>query len=124
MEENKKIILAGTNLFFSEKLSAQLRRGGYSVLSESSFEGIRNHLASGISAVVLDLASRGMDAVDLIRKLKASPETAKIPLVGFCGHKDGDLIESARSAGCDLVTTNGTVSSDLPGLLREIGGAS
>ncbi len=115
-----KILLIETNLFFSTKIAGELKQLGYEVEKETSFEGARAKASSETAAIIIDLASRGLDAVQIIKNLKNSPETSPIPVIGFCGHADQGLIESAKSAGCNLVTTNGKISSDLSGLLKTV----
>lgn len=121
METKKKIILVETNVFFSAKIVDRLKRLGFSVDTESSCQEVMNKAGSGISAVIIDLAARGLDVLETIKKLKNSPETTSIPLIGFCGHKEHALMESARSSGCDLVTTNALITSDLTALFAKLG---
>lgn len=122
MEERKRILLVETNIFFSARLVGQLKKLGYDVEVSGGDPAARGKSGVGTSAVIVDLAAKGLDAAGIIKKLKGAPETASIPVIGFCGHAEAELIESARSAGCDLVTTNGRISSDLPGVLAEAAG--
>lgn len=120
VEEKKKIILIEKNIFFSTKIVGQLKHLGYSVDIVSNYQEVKNKAGSGISAIIIDLAARDMNVLEIIKKLKDSPRTASIPLIGFGGHKEHALLESARSSGCALVTTNSDITSDLPKLLEKI----
>ena len=120
MAASKVIILLGTNLFFTQKMATQLKQAGHTVYVESSYEGVRGKAGAGVSAVVIDLAAKGMDAVDILKKMKASPETKAIPTLGFCGHADTALMDAARSAGCGLVVTNGVAAAGLPAHLDRL----
>ena len=110
----KSVLLLIDNLFFRQKLAAQLKELGYGAVFEPAGE---------FSAVIVDLAPRNLNAADVIRKMKGDSETSKIPIIGFCGHAETARMETARAAGCDIVTTNGVISSGLGGLLEKIGGA-
>lgn len=118
--KRKKIILVDANIFFSTKIVSRLEHLGYSVNTVNSYQGIKNNLSLGISAVIIDLSVHGINVLDIIKKLKESPETASIPLIGFAGHKEHALLKSARSFGCDLVTTNSAITLDMQALLDEI----
>jgi CheY-like chemotaxis protein len=71
-------------------------------------------------AILLDLNSRRLAAVDCARALKADPATRRIPIVGFVSHMQSDLIAAARAAGCDLVLSRSAFSRRLPDLLRKL----
>ena len=114
------VILACSNLFFSQKLSSQLKGLGYPVIVENSLSAIQEKSKDGIFAVIVDLAVRGTDALKLINGIKSDSRTAGVPVIGFCGHADMDRMDAARAAGCDLVTTNGAISSNLAGILEKI----
>ena len=120
VKEHKKIVLVETNIFFSAKIVAQLKQLGYSVDTESSYQGVKDKAGLGISAIIIDLAARDINVLEMVKKLKDSPETASIPVIGFCGHSERALLESARSYGCDVVTTNSKITSDLPAVLDRI----
>jgi len=119
-EEKKKIILVEKNVFFSTKIVGQLKHLGYSVDTETSYEGIKNRAGLGLSAIIINLASPDINVLEIVKKLKHSLETASIPVIGFCGHSEQTLLESARSSGCDLVTTNSKITSNLPAVLDKI----
>jgi CheY-like chemotaxis protein len=58
----------------------------------AAFEKVRPHL------VLLDLQLPGIDGLEVARRLKAAPETASVPIVGFSA---GSNAAAAREAGCD-----------------------
>lgn len=135
--EPKTIILIETNLFFSTALSGNLKRLGYGVEVEKSWEGVRAKISvveksgldqsggalkagGSIRAVIINLAAPGLDAAAIIKNLKSHPETSSIPVIGFGGHQDKARLEAAAAAGCDQVVTNGVISSSLEAVLRRI----
>jgi CheY-like chemotaxis protein len=55
--------------------------------------------------ILLDIQLPGMDGLTLVRRLKADPETAAIPVIGLSAHAMPRDIEEARAAGCvDYIT--------------------
>ncbi len=112
----KSIIFAGNNLFFSTKVTAQLKKLGYSVQTVSACDSIDMDTAAGASAMIIDLASAGASALELPGRFN------DIPLIGFSGHNDTANLENARAAGYKIATTNGRITSDLQAILKEIEG--
>ena len=117
MPPNKNVILVDTNLFFSAKISADLKRMGYSVIIEKSFEGVKDNAGPETGAVVLNLNAPGIDVMEIIKNLKAAPETARIQLIGFGGHKEQGLLQTARALGCDRVVANSAMTAELSAFL-------
>jgi len=52
--------------------------------------------------IILDLNANGVDAVDLIRKVKANPDLKRISLIGFLSHVQGELKIKAQDAGATM----------------------
>ncbi len=123
MEAPRVIVVADDDLLFSTRIASAVTARGHRprvVRTAAAFqEALRKHPA----AAILNLASSRLDAITAIRDAKTDPSTRTIPLLGFCGHADLPRQAAARSAGCDLVVTNGEVSSKLPRLLQALLGA-
>ena len=70
--------------------------------------------------VLLDLDLRNGDAVPVLTRLKTD-EALKHTLVLAFGRRDNEpLLEQARAAGADMVTTSDAVASHLPALLDQL----
>ena len=52
VKEHKKIVLVETNIFFSAKIVAQLKQLGYSMDTESSYQGVKDKAGLGIFAIM------------------------------------------------------------------------
>ncbi len=118
--EKPCVVVAGDNLLVVHRLAAALRALGYRPATASTAETLLRALEARPTAAVVDLAARGFDAVEAVRRAKENPETRAVPFLGFCGHRDERLREAARGAGCDLVATNGAVAARLDQLLRAL----
>ena len=65
--------------------------------------------------VLLDLQLPGVDGLEVCRRLKADPETAGVPVVGFsAGYNEA----GARAAGCDDFVAKPFELQDLVARLR------
>jgi CheY-like chemotaxis protein len=71
--------------------------------------------ARGARLVILDL--RLSDAFAALEALARDPETASIPSVGFVGHEEAAVMQTARALGCSQVLAKGEFAGKLPRLL-------
>ncbi len=120
MSGGKIVILVESNLFFTTKISAGLKQLGYGVEVERSFEGVRKKTGEETEAIILNLSAPGIDPLEIIKNLKNSPETARIPLIAFSGHRDQEKLRSAAALGCELTVANSAIVSGLPALLNQL----
>jgi len=67
--------------------------------------------------VLADLDSPRLGAIDAIRALKAEPDLAAIPVVGFFSHVNVESARAATAAGCERVLARGAFVQELPRLL-------
>jgi CheY-like chemotaxis protein len=119
------IVLADDDLLFSSRISDTLSRLGYRAVAARTAAAVdaavRDAALRGARClVIMNLAARGFDAQDAIRRIKQDVATRDTPVLGFCGHRDVARAEAARAAGCDAVTTNGAVSLDLLRVLKPL----
>lgn len=118
------IVVAGDDLLFSSRIAAALEPLGYHPVVIRTRDAFADALAKPPVAAILNLASVRLDAIAAIRRAKADAGTRGVPLLGFCGHADIPRQTAARTAGCDLVASNGEVASNLPRLLQSLLAAS
>ncbi|HTU91138.1 MAG TPA: response regulator [Gemmataceae bacterium] len=72
------------------------------VSAEAALDFLRVHHPD---LILLDIQLPGMDGLSLMRRLKAEPATADIPIVVLSAHALNRDIELARQAGCvDYIT--------------------
>ncbi|HEY6290333.1 MAG TPA: response regulator [Terriglobia bacterium] len=116
------LIAAVDDLFFSARIRDTARRAGVAteiVATAKLPAALAERLVrGGAEAVILDLNSPR--AVDLIRTLKADPQTRPVPIVGFASHVAADTIAAARAAGCDQVLARSAFTHQLPELLQRL----
>jgi CheY-like chemotaxis protein len=118
--EAAQIVVADDDLMFSANVSAAVERLGYRPIVVRSDSALRASLSQAPRAVIVNLAARGFDAAEAIRRIKGDEATRAIPLLGFCGHRDVERARAAKAAGCDAVTTNGVVTADLRRVLEAL----
>lgn len=63
--------------------------------------------------IVMDLSLPVMDGWEATRRLKANPQTKRIPVLALTGHALGDHEREANAAGCDGYVTKPCLPEDL-----------
>lgn len=100
-----RILLVEDNEMNRDMLSRRLIRRGYDVaLAIDGQEGL--DMAQSLPDLILmDMSLPGIDGWEATRRLKASPDTARIPVVALTAHALADDRERATRAGCDAFAT-------------------
>jgi CheY-like chemotaxis protein len=115
------LLIVDDNLLSATRLLGQAQTAGWTAKAVGlGPEGLTQARAWRPEVVVVNLASRTQDATLFIRALKAEPDLAPIPVLGFCSHRDLRRREAALAAGCDRVVSNAAVSDSLPALVRAM----
>lgn len=109
------------DLLFTVKISDAAKRAGLEVkFVRSEADAIASAQANPL-LMIIDLNCGSVDPVDLISKLK-SGDTAKVQLIGFVSHVQGELKQRAHDAGCDMVLARSAFSQNLPQILKRHSG--
>ncbi|MGO8790395.1 MAG: two-component system response regulator [Terriglobia bacterium] len=108
------------DLFFLAKIRETAKALGVTVVTGDSRSGIDAIAKTKPQAIILDLNSRGLPALDWIQALKADPATRTIRIVAFASHVQEQLISSARAAGCDSLMVRSAFTQQLPRLLHSL----
>lgn len=112
------ILLVEENEMNSDMLSRRLVRKGYSVRIAADAQAADEEIARRLPDLILmDISLPGKDGYQITRELKASPQTAGIPVIALTAHAMSTDREKALAAGCDEYDTKPVV---LPRLLEKI----
>lgn len=116
-----RIILIEDDLFFSSKIENILKKSEYDLkIFPRGIEALKSLRENPTVLILLNLASRNLNSLDLISEIKADPNLKTIPILGYCGHTQKELIEKARNLGCDKIVPNSVMVSGLPKLLTQL----
>lgn len=113
------IVTLVDDLFFLAKIQETAKAVGVTVVPGDARRGPAAIAEAQPQAVIVDLNSRQLPAVEWIRALKSDPATRPIPIVGFASHVQEKLISDAKAAGCDSVMARSAFTQQLPNLLRS-----
>jgi two-component system cell cycle response regulator DivK len=101
-------------------LSRRLQRRGHEVLiAVDGQRGLIMAEAEQPDLILMDMSLPVIDGWEATRRLKASPETQKIPIIGLTAHAMSTDRAKCLEAGCDDYDTKPV---ELPRLLEKIEG--
>ncbi len=113
-----KILLVEDNEMNRDMLSRRLERKGYQlVIAVDGSEGLALARSEAPDLILMDMSLPVVDGWEATRRLKAAPETQRIPVIALTAHAMRGDQEKAFEAGCDDYDPKPT---DLPRLLAKI----
>jgi PleD family two-component response regulator len=122
-KQKKKILSVVEDLFFTVKINDAAKRAGMDVEFVKSEKDLMDKAKERADLVILDLNANSVHPLDLISKMKGTPELKHISLIGFVSHVQGELKQKAHEAGCDMVLARSAFSQNLPQILKRHAGA-
>ena len=114
-----KVLAVMSDLFFSVKINDAAKKLGMTA------EFVKDKMLALEKAklkpplIILDLNCDAADPLGLIAGIKADPETAAIPLLGFVSHVQAELKQKAEAAGCNTVVARSVFAQNLPEILAR-----
>ncbi len=113
-----KILLVEDNEMNRDMLSRRLERKGYSVVIAMDGEsGLALATSEAPDLILMDMSLPVLDGWEATRRLKASPETRRIPVIALTAHAMSSDRDKALEAGCNDYDTK---PIELPRLLEKI----
>src|SRR4051794_35763751 len=95
-------VLLDDNLMFAPRVEAGLRGLGFQVRTMAPRGGAAARVGEAAPALVLvNLASAGAGALELVRQLRAEPALAGCFLLAYHNHTDTATFHAAKEAGAD-----------------------
>src|SRR5690606_34108786 len=116
-ESGPVLALAADLLFASRIRATPAPIGATPHLGRSAEELLARAREPRPRLVLIALQARAGDPADAIRRLRAAPETAAVPIIAFGPHVRREAIEAARAAGATRVLARPAFVRELPGLL-------
>jgi CheY-like chemotaxis protein len=109
-----------SDLMFRSKIDDAARKAGVPLRVAKNVEQLERHLGNATPAVVLmDLEMEGLDAGAMLGRLRATPTAANVPVIGFAGHTNVEVIRAARADGVQVMARSAFVA-ELPALMDRI----
>ena len=97
-----KILLVEDNEMNRDMLSRRLVRGGYDVtIAEDGARGVEMATSDSPDLILMDMSLPVIDGWEATRRIKATPELRKIPVIALTAHAMSTDRDKALEAGCD-----------------------
>ena len=122
-QESKRVLAVVSDLFFSVKLSEAAKRNGLAIEFVKDGSEVIEKAKSRPTVIVFDLNFEAVEPLKLISKLKGSPETRGVSLIGYLSHIQGELKQQAQEAGCDMVMARSALSQNLMQIFKRHSGS-
>ena len=107
------------DLLFVSKITESADHYGVPAQGARDADGLAA-AARGSRLVIVDLGHR--DAMRAFELLAGDPDTAGIESIGFVGHRELDVMETAKALGCRRVLSKGQLAAELPRLFGRLKG--
>jgi CheY-like chemotaxis protein len=97
-----RLLYVEDNEMNRDMLSRRLQRRGFEVLiAEDGEEGVTLAAAERPDLILMDMSLPVLDGWEATRRIKASPDTQRIPIIGLTAHAMAADRDKCLQAGCD-----------------------
>jgi CheY-like chemotaxis protein len=97
-----RLLYVEDNEMNRDMLSRRLQRRGFEVLIAGDGEqGVAMAAAEKPDLILMDMSLPVLDGWQATRRLKTSPDTARIPVIGLTAHAMATDRDKCLEAGCD-----------------------
>ena len=121
MNETKTILVAVSDIFFYTKIRDAFLPSGYTLKrirrTEDWKEKALEHQPIGM---IVNMNDDRLNASDLLKALKATPETAAIPVLAFANHEEIGAWKLAKDLGIQKVVSRNEFSARTLALFEEL----
>ncbi|HXI31722.1 MAG TPA: response regulator [Vicinamibacterales bacterium] len=108
------------DLMFTSKIKTTAGQLGVAVtFARSADAALAAMRQAAPSVVILDLNNARIDPLGIVASMKAEPELASIPTVGYVSHVQTDVIIAARQAGVGEVMARSAFTQQLAEILKR-----
>jgi CheY-like chemotaxis protein len=119
-DQPQPVLVIISDLIFRSKIDDAARRAGVPLRVAKTVEQLDRHLGNATPAVVLmDLEMEGSEAPLFLDRLRTNPASAKVPVIGFAGHTNVEVIHAARADGVQVMARSAFVAQ-LPAMMERI----
>jgi CheY-like chemotaxis protein len=97
-----KLLYVEDNEMNRDMLSRRLQRRGYEVLiAVDGEQGVSLAAAERPDLILMDMSLPVLDGWEATRRIKAAPDTQRIPIIGLTAHAMAADRDKCLEAGCD-----------------------
>jgi len=107
-------------MFFSSKIESTAKHLGIVMIKVKNLDEFRDKIeGKTVDLVIVDLASKRIDAEDVFTKLKSFPEHQETFCIGYLPHVERELASKFKKRGVDLVIPRSKFSREMSRIIEE-----
>ena len=107
-------------MFFSSKIKNAAKNLDVSIVKARNRKELQDKIeGKSVDLVIIDLASRKIDAEEVFTELRTSPEHEKVFCIGYLPHVERELADKFRKKGVDLVIPRSKFSREMSKIIEE-----
>ena len=116
-----KILLVEDNEMNRDMLSRRLMRKGYEVIvAEDGEKGVAMAQSGNPDLILMDMSLPVIDGWEATRRIKATPQLGKIPIIALTAHAMTTDRDKALAAGCNEYDTKPVEIERLLGKIERL----
>lgn len=116
----KTICVVADDVFFSSKIESTAKHLGIVMIKVKNHDEFRDNIeGKTVDLVIIDLASKKIDAEEVFTELRNSPEHKKVFCIGYLPHVERELADKFREKGVDLVIPRSRFSREMSKIIEE-----
>ncbi len=121
MDETKTILVAVSDIFFYTKIRDAFKPAGYKLERLRNSEDWRGKaLKNQPVGVIANMNDDRLNTPDILKALKASPQTEALPILAFANHEEVGSWQLAKELGIQKVVSRNEFSARTLALFEEI----
>ena len=121
---NKRVLLAEDEPNIILSLSFLLEREGFVVTSEMNGQAaLQQVLATPPDVMVLDVMLPGIDGFEILRRMRATPDGKRVPVLMLTAKGQREDRENALAAGANRFITKPFANADVIAAVHELANA-
>jgi len=116
----KTICVIADDMFFSSKIENAAEHLGVSIIKARDREEFQDRVeGKKVDLVIIDLASKKIDAAEIFTRLRNSSIHKETFCVGYLPHVERDLANKFREKGVDIVLPRSKFSREMGTVIKE-----
>ncbi len=117
----KRVLLAEDEPNIVESLTFLLERAGFQVSSRTDGQdALDSALAEPPDVMILDVMLGSLDGFEILRRLRADPQTDRLPVVMLTAKGQREDREAALKAGADIFITKPFSNAEVMDAVRRL----
>ena len=117
----KTICVVADDMFFSSKIENTAKNLDIYIVKVKDGEELQDKIeGKTVDLVIIDLASKKIDAEKVFAELRDSKKLGKVFCIGYLPHVERELANKFREKGVDLVIPRSKFSREMSTVIKEL----